>query len=308
MMGEADPSALTLELEDACALAAAWVGALGEQHTFRLLVIKGQTLAHHGLRPPRTSADVDILVDPQQFDDFCVAVRMAGWRQRPVTEVGAMWAGHSLTFVNDTWPCDIDVHRYFPGFLADPSKTFDLLWRSRDSMLIANRLVPIPSRLASILISGLHQLRDGDTRADEAEMASVTSVEISDDERPAIVELAKATEALEPARDLLLRLGIHADELPPFRDSAAVREWHARAAANASGVFFWMILLERTPAGGRLGVLGRALWPPREVLMIDHPGLSDTILNRTMLRLSRLPGGLRGIGPAARAIWDRHRP
>ncbi|MET0886334.1 MAG: hypothetical protein ABWX92_07770 [Mycetocola sp.] len=280
---------------------------VGEQRGIRLLIIKGQSLAHHGLRPDRTSADVDVLVEPRLFDELCGQIRGAGWRKRATTEVGAVWAGHSLTFLSDSWPCDIDVHRYFPGFLNDPATTFDLLWDSRTRMDLAHRSVVIPGRVASILIAGLHQLRDGETRADKLELANLTNADLSDEERADLLALAESTGALEPARGLLETFGVRADKLPPPRDSPALRAWRARVDARASGAFFWILLMERTPASKRFGVLRRALWPPRETLLINHPGTHDTLLNRTKLRLARLPGGLRGLWPAALAYVNRRR-
>ena len=99
MAAEGTTAASFLTLRDAGALAAAWVSYVGERRGIRLLVIKGQSLAYHGLRPARTSADVDVLVEPRRFDELCAEILDAGWRERATTEVGAVWAGHSLTFL-----------------------------------------------------------------------------------------------------------------------------------------------------------------------------------------------------------------
>ena len=213
-----------------------------------------------------------------------------------------MWAGHSLAFLSDTWPCDIDVHRYFPGFLNDPATTFDLLWESRTQMELAHRPVAIPSRISSILIAGLHQLRDGEARADKLELANLASAELSDEDRIDLIALAELTGALEPARVLLGRLGVTADDLPPARDSPALQAWRARVDARASGAFFWLLLLDRTSPAERFALLWRALWPPRETLMVNNPGAPDTLLSRIGLRLARLPGGIRGLPRAVRAL------
>lgn len=296
--------ASSLGLDDACALAAAWVSHVGERCGIRLLVIKGQSLAHHGLRPARTSADVDVLVEPPRFDELCAQVLAAGWRQRATTEIGAVAAGHSLTFLSDTWPCDIDVHRYFPGFLNDPAATFDLLWESRTHMGLAHRPVAIPSRAASILIAGLHQLRDGETRADRVELATLARARVGNSERAGLIELARATGALEPARGLLARLGIMASDLPPARDSPSLRLWRARIDADASGAYFWMLLLKRTPPRERFKVLLRAVWLPRADLLIDDPAIRDTLPGRARARLARIPRGLLGLPRATRAMFS----
>lgn len=291
-----------LDLQDACPLAAAWICELGRRYEIRLLLIKGQSLAHHGLRTPRLSTDVDVLADPHRFNELCAALEAAGWRQRTVTEVGSMWAGHSLTYFHDRWPCDIDVHRYFPGFLADAAATFEKLWDSRESMPIANRPAPIPSRAASLLIAGLHQLRDGQSRIDEIEYRNLAGTQISENERRDLIELAVATGAVEPARSFLHQLGVSDKELPRSQDSDALRAWRARIDADASGIYFWALLLKQTPKRRRLGVLVRALWPPPDTLRANHPSARDTSLSRITLRLSRFPNGVRGIPTAVKAL------
>lgn len=297
----------TLSLPDGCALAAAWLSALGEQHAIRLLVVKGQSLYHHGLRGPHTSADVDVLVEPASFDALCETIARSGWRRRPRTEVGSIWADHSSTYLSETWPCDIDVHRYFPGFLSSPEATFETLWRSRESMTIANRAVLIPNRPASILIAALHQLRDGESRTDPEQLRSLTSAELNESDRFELLQLAVETGAIDPARDFLIALGVDAGLIPRHAHSAAAHEWRSRVSANAHGAYFWILLLERTAPKDRIGVLWRAVWPRRATLLIDHPDARDTPLGRTSLRLNRLRRGLSGVVPALRTRLHVHR-
>jgi len=296
-----------LESDEACELAAAWVTNLAEERGIRMLVIKGATLAHHGLRPPRTSADVDVLVDPERFEQLRSAIVAGGWRERALTEVGAVWAGHSLTYFHDTWPCDIDVHRYFPGFLEDPRMVFETLWSSRASMLLAHQYAQIPSRNASLLISALHQLRDGQGRADNGELTGLTRVELDGTERAELVALATQTGAIGPIHELLLMLGFRGEDIPAYAESTELVAWRARIDADASGAFFWMLLLERTPLTLRAGVLARAVWPTRRDLLINAPGTPDTAMGRTAARLARVPKGLRSMPRAIRAIWARRR-
>ncbi|QCC76653.1 nucleotidyltransferase family protein [Nocardioides daphniae] len=48
----------------------------------RVLAIKGATLSHHGLRAPRVSADIDVLMHPDDVDTFVAGMEAAGWRRR----------------------------------------------------------------------------------------------------------------------------------------------------------------------------------------------------------------------------------
>lgn len=60
------------------------MASVGRAHGIRLLVVKGDALARMGLREPRVSADVDVLVEPDRFDELCAALEGAGWSERPL--------------------------------------------------------------------------------------------------------------------------------------------------------------------------------------------------------------------------------
>lgn len=174
-------------------------------------------------------------------------------------------------------------------------------------MTVAHRQLAIPSLSASLLIAGLHQLRDGISRADGSELRALHTARLTTADKDDIVQLATATGALEPARELLLSLGLEERELPRPTETLASREWRARTDANASGAFFWLLLLERTPRRDRLALLWRAIWPTRETLRINHPDSPDTLMVRIALRVARVPGGIRSIPAAVRAMNNRRR-
>lgn len=296
-----------LGLAEAIELAAAWTARVADDRGIRTLLIKGPGLSHHGIRPHRTSADVDVLVEPDRFDEYCAAIAARGWSIRPHTEVHAEWASHSVTLLRDGWPCDLDVHRCFPGFLAETGVVFDALWAARESLTLAHRDLAIPSRNATLLIALLHQLRDGESRINRAELDSALGVHLTDTERGDLVELASATGALEPVRALLPRLGVDPTLLPPPVESPQLRAWRARVAADASGVFAWVMLLRHTPPRRRIGVLGRALWPPRRDVMINHPGTPDRWWPMLHARVARLGRGIRSVPASVRGalVWRR---
>lgn len=296
---------MSLAVDDACDLAAAWIDTLAGRRGIRSLLIKGRSLSHHGLREPRVSADVDVLVEPARFEELCSAVQAAGWRERQRTAVGAVWADHSRTFIHSEWPCDIDVHRYFPGFLEDRDSVFETLWAGRESMCVAHHAVAIPSRNASILITILHQLRDGRARVDQDELSRVTSATLTSAQRRDLASLALATGALEPAREVLLGMGMTDADLPRRVLDSAVQDWTARIEADASGAYYWLLLIRSAPLGARAGLLMRALWPPRSDLLINDPGMTDTPSGRLKARVARLPKGMRGIPRAVRALRRR---
>ena len=74
-----------LSLDEANDLLSAWAWTRGRERGIRLLLIKGRTLSNDGLRAARTSADVDALVEPARFEEYCQAITEAGWQEIPQT-------------------------------------------------------------------------------------------------------------------------------------------------------------------------------------------------------------------------------
>src|SRR6478735_5781765 len=226
-----------LPLVDAVELAAAWAAALAERLGIRLLVIKGDTLARHRLRDPRVPADVDLLVEPAAFERYCAAIVAAGWTERPVPRIN-LQAAHSVTYLHDGWPCDIDVHHRYPGFLADASTVFDELWRRRDAQPFAHVVTPTPDRVSSLVIMALHALRDGAASdLHRAELQRARSAALTPAERIELAELAQATGCAGTLHDLLAGLGVHL----PVHETAELREWQARVASRSQGAYPWLL-------------------------------------------------------------------
>lgn len=224
-----------------------------------------------------------------------------------MTEVGTIWSGHSHTFFHDEWPCDIDVHRYFPGFLSAPNETFSALWDTRETATFGHRVVEIPSGAASILISGLHQLRDGRSRERREELRELKDVDLGLQQQEAVLRLAMRTGAVEPMRDLLIEMGFAAELMPPPSQSANFGEWKARITADGGGIYFWYLLLERAPLRDRPGIVARALWPPRDDLLRNLPATQDSLSGRFRARLGRLVRGVAALSRSLSAIRSRPR-
>lgn len=135
-----------LRLDEADELLAAWVSARAENHGIRVLVIKGRPLADDGLRTARVSSDVDVLVEPARFEEYCALVLAAGWQEFPSTYAAAHFTVHSRTFRKPGCPNSLDVHSDFPGFLREPDVKFEALWATQRDTVFAHRACPVPSR------------------------------------------------------------------------------------------------------------------------------------------------------------------
>lgn len=298
----------SLELAEAVELASAWVASTARANGIRLLTIKGNALARQGLRKQRIPGDVDVLVAPEDFARLCAAIARAGWKARPQTLVGEAWSQHSTSFMMQGWPCDIDVHRYYPGLLTERGRAFDALWTAREAMCFAGQPVDVPSRAGNAILLALHSLRDGlSNPRHREELTGLLNVDFPEDERAELVRLARDTGALGSLSDILPALGVAPEAMPDVADSTELLEWRSRVAANSSGAYFWLVTLKRAPWRRKPSVLFRALWPTRRDLLIAHPEMPDTLIGRTRVRIARLPGGLGGLPTSIRALRRQRR-
>ncbi len=264
---------IALRLDEAVDLGHAWVQALAADRGIRVLFLKGPSLSHHGLRAERVSSDVDILVEPDGFEELCGAIRASGWTARPGDATTRRTTLHSATFLHDRWPCDLDVHRYFPGFLADPAVVFDALWDRHVHLAFAHRTCDVPDRLGALLILGLHSLRGTSAQARHGEeLAGVTKTLLSPSEREELASLAVATGCAATLHDVLTSLGV--DVSPSIEELTApgLLEWHDRVTSGSNGTFFWLNVLQTAPWPERPAVLWRAFWPRRDHLRRCVPG------------------------------------
>lgn len=302
----AEPAAaaagVELRLDEAGQLCTAWVDQLAQSLSARALVIKGDTLARQGLRRPRVSADVDVLVEPSRFDDCRVALIRAGWVERPLPFISSRVSPHSVTFVRSGWPCDIDLHSYFPGFLASPGAIFDELWARRTSLTFAGHAVSVPDRMSSILISALHALRNG-TSASRAEgdLAYLRGTDLSDTDKTTLATLAAATGCDGSLEDFLVRLGV--DVRPAV--TPALREWRARVESQTQGAFPWLMLWQASSWRQRPRIALRALWPTDRDIVLAHPSVANQFRPLLRARFHRLGRGLRGLPQSVRALRIR---
>ncbi|WP_243075649.1 nucleotidyltransferase family protein [Microbacterium sp. SS28] len=306
-------AATILRLDEAVDLGHAWLQSLADERGIRILFLKGPALHRHGLRAPRTSSDVDVLVEPARFADFCADVLAAGCTERDAILISELTTLHSRTFVRDGWPCDIDVHSFYPGFLADPAVAFGALWRRRVAMEFAHRACTVPDRVSGVLVLALHSLRGASIQERHGdELQQLVAIELTDQERSDVAALALATGSAATLETVLPRLGIEVAAPAGEESSDELRRWRERVAAGSHGAYFWISAFLTAPPAQRPRIALRALWPTRRDLLIARPDTVDSLSGRTRARLARmgrgirwLPRALRAFGPAARAPRER---
>jgi hypothetical protein len=218
-------------------LAHAAVCLLAGRSGVELLVVKGPGMDPLVAFEGRASSDVDVLVRPDQVEQFLQVTRRHGWMARDRFETGSPF-GHSTTLFHPTWG-DLDVHRLIPGIGATPGDAFAVLWGSRVQVTLAGHPCPHPSAAAQALVLVLHAARsEGAARAarDVAHAWSQAPAERQADilalvdRLDAHVAWAAATGDLEAFRDArTYRLWRIAS-----RGGGRLEEWRARVEAEAS--------------------------------------------------------------------------
>lgn len=284
---------------EAIPLAYALTARIAADHGIRLIGIKGVALAHHGLRDPRTSADIDMLLHPDDKDRFVAAMEAAGWRVAADPSTPKILGFHSVDMLNDHWPMGLDLHTYFPGFLAPAGEVFDELWRRRTSIPQAGHEVFFTDLSSSAAIAALHHLRAIWRPEDEAAFARLvdkSTTRLSPDERADLVELSRTTGCVRPLGPYFSALDIEASPVHPAEQSEWER-WSLGTQAHPYAA--WWVRFRNLRPWQWPGFMWRALFLPTDELRAYHGDHTETTplwrlhVHRVQRVLKAMPGALR---------------
>ncbi|MEO6412236.1 MAG: nucleotidyltransferase family protein [Pedococcus sp.] len=285
----------TLHQPEAVLLAHALVARLAEEAGARILFIKGPTAIALGVRPDRPSTDVDVLTDRGGFVALCAALGGCGWQRRN-TDTGLRLAAdlafeHSAHFIHAEWPCDLDVHYSFPGFLAPEAVVFEALWATHTTVEVAGCVVPSPSVAGQALVVALHALRDPSRATSQQDLGHVTTAvdNLDDQQRRELIGLALETGAADTAEPILLRAGASPS---PHTPSPLLRSWMLRQRYSEAAGSLWIEQFSRATWRERPRVLMRAAVPRREVLLSSHLVDSASRRDVALLHLRRWRHGI----------------
>lgn len=225
----------------------------------RVLAIKGLVLAHHGLRAPRISGDVDAIVHPADLDRFVAGMAAAGWVANATTTTPKLLEYHSVDLTNDHWPMSIDLHSYFPGFLAPADEVFDRLWARRTEFEQAGRPVLATDLVGSAVVAALHYLRHPAHKQAALEtLAELASPHLAPDSQNAadLLALARDTGCVRPLSPFLDRLGLSTTPVHPSEETG-YEQW--RRATTADPRMAWWLEFRALPIHRRPAFLWYAL-------------------------------------------------
>jgi len=291
-----------LTLAEARELVAASVAHLAQRLAIPVLLIKGPTLAAHGLREPRDSADVDLLASPARVGALVAALVERGWHEYAQDTTAHVMAPASVTLVHQAWPLELDLHHSFPGFLTDPQTVFDSLWARREEFAQAAQPLAMPDRLGSILVAALHYERTPQmhqTSLDDLARRAGADLDIQ-----GLAELAAATGCADTLRSFLDGLGV-----PPVgvgnSDPDALAAWELfRSGGWVPGVA-WLEALRRAPWRKRPAILWHAVMFTEDELRLRYPAAPAGARGVWLARWWRIRQALMAMPRALRVLRDQ---
>lgn len=259
-------------------------------HGIRVLSIKGAVLAAQGLRSRRRPSDVDVLVDPAMFEDLVAILRSTGWRDRdgkvlvPLPRDGTVLAPHARTLEHPRWPCQLDLHRYYPGFLRPAQDVFDRLWERRHTAQLAHAECDVPSPADHWLLAALHVLRSGD-EPQLRELETAASAVLRGRERDLLTR-AEELGAVGPLQEPLTRI-LGVSPVVPDSDVELLAEWTRRIHDPGNLPDAFLEQFREASGATRIRLAFRQAWPPPRSARAFHD-VGDGPLGLFRFYLARL--------------------
>jgi hypothetical protein len=252
---------LDLATSEARDVLAAVVARVALDAQLDVLLIKGPSLALHGLRGERAWGDVDVLVRPEHVSPLRRELAASGWEAFDETpDFPLITIPHAITLIHPRWHTEVDVHTFLPGSYAEPATTFEQLWAGRSLIQLAHQPVLCTGRIGSALVAALNLARTPTSQRTRHEMLQWRAAVSAwpDADRLALAALAAGCRA--------------ADVLAPLFDAAGVpatgrgaithqewNDWRDRVGREARRGYAWVQAIRRAPVRVKPRLAIRAL-------------------------------------------------
>lgn len=243
-------STTPLTLAEAVPLGTVYLQRLLESAGVRSLVIKGPAFAELGVRRPKQSNDIDLLIHPQDREGMTSALVGAGW-----TSISHWFPPalddvvYSTTFSHPQFPASVDVHHYYSGVFARAGG-FAVMWERRAEVLIANSRVATLCREHALVFEALNKFKS--VRPEAWPQIAKDVVASAQPIEPTLVRsAAEELGAAESASALLDELGSPSDLRVPSR---SYERWARECGQFRSRLYFARIVI-RSPQS-----IPRVLW------------------------------------------------
>ncbi|MEE2567921.1 nucleotidyltransferase family protein [Pseudarthrobacter sp. J64] len=274
-----------LRLDEAVLLCHVLTSHIADRAGVRAIFIKGPVSALQGLRKPRRSVDVDVLVDPNAVADMVDALLERGWELRPAEPDTTAFPRHSETLFHRSWPSDIDVHYRFPGMERDAVGCFNAMWDHTETRVVAGHAIRVPNRPLAICVLALHGLRTPWAPSSRTELDYLASLPLQHEQREimAVAEQTGATAALSP----FLEAAFGPGSVGPVPEPSP--EWTRRVVASAPGTSRTIALMS-APWRQKPRLVMNALFPSKATLLAKDIYADVSLRGRMRLYVRRWQG------------------
>lgn len=287
-----------LSVSEGVLLAHALVDRVAADLNIRAFFIKGPVSVIQGLRPPKTSGDVDVFVAPHDLAAVVEALRKRRWRERPVDPDSKTFPKHSVTLDHAEWPCCIDVHYRFPGMESAPSECFDVMWDNTERVVLAGHDIRVPYRPLAILLLALHALRSPQLPVCRDELDFLSGIVSRQALAVPVMDLSTATGSLAAIRPFLEKL-LPEDEILEWPEPST--EWRNRVLAREPGSAR-IIALVQARWQDKPTMLWRAVFPGPQVLLSRNVHADMSFRGRLLQHADRWARFLRSVPRIARDL------
>lgn len=230
-------SSIPLTLAEAVPLGTVLLQRLLDDAGIRSLVIKGPAFVELGVRRPKHSNDIDLLIHPDDRERVAGLLEVARWQSISHWFPPALDdVIYSVTYAHPSFPASVDVHHYYSGVFAR-ADAFESMWAQRVSVDMAHaQVVTMPSAHA-LIFEALNKFKAvGVDQWDATARAVVDAAQWRDLEH--VRRAAEELGATESASALIAALGgpRAAHTSPEFR------RWAKEAGRFRSRIYFWRIV------------------------------------------------------------------
>jgi len=287
-----------LSVSEGVFLGHALVGRAAYELGIRAFFIKGPVSVLQGLRPPKTSGDVDVFVAPQDLKVLVEALQERGWRERPVDPDSKTFPKHSVTLDHAEWPCCMDVHYRFPGMEAAAFECFEVMWNNTERVVLAGQDIRVPSKPLAILFLALHALRSPHLPVCRDELDFLSGIVSQQTLALPVMDLSTTTGSLAAIRPFLEK---HLPENKLLDWPETSTEWGNRLLAQEPGSAR-IIALVQARWQDKPTMLWRAVFPRNEVFLTGNIYADMSLKGRLTQHVARWTRFLRSVPRIARNL------
>ena len=235
-----------LEYGSAICLIAALVDDRARRAGLRVLFVKGPFFAALGVRPPKTSLDLDVILHPDDMGSFVRLLTGEGWRLRDDLRAVLPFEEHSVTLLHGFWPSSVDAHRYWPGLLGDPRAAFERLWERHEEVTLSTGRFAVPQWTDAAVLQAVNEIRGGLSRASGVrDVAQLAREKLGPGAGPIMARQCRELRAELSAGPMLELLGetVTIPSPPP----PGYREWLRRIDAEDRSATAWILRMRDEP-------------------------------------------------------------